>query len=1002
VLDDIPRLTGGDIFVEYLARLGFAAQKSQVQIVSTSQFELPARLRSQFATGWIREQLAPPFTDAEAGELFRAHGAPESFLSDPRLQFLNRLAAGHPLLLAAVAEFLVGRGWSYREEEIDGLLRGDHTEAIIPEVVERLTRTLGDPPRELLYRLTLPLGGFTQADVSAVADVAPIVDRPRERLSQLLGAWVQRDTEIRFEVSPLVRPLGRTEIREDVREGCYRSLANVITRQRVMNPVQCDRAIFYNLGAREHARAITLYLVLLVEVLRSRPPKQIAPLIDRWRHEPLPPDLGVANRLFVRAYQLAAFTQCKLDTRFVVEDIDVLLGQATVADGWAIVGLAIQSLTGFRTMDPGRVLRYVRAAVELPVILGPHGQEMVFETVSIPSLLWMLVTDLRTPALIGQWLDAVAALPEPQYDPFWSSHLAQQGVWLVGNKAYLTECEKPAARQDWARLLRALGDQRKRAEPIGQPRLEAALTGVMLEILGDRKWLDQAPDIAQETLSRWPDNPDVQFEVRGTWGRQHAYQKRPDLALPLLNAALSQPHTPHDYERLRCLLAASICVSANDLRYAEQARDLARSSAHAPDIDAARALGEYAISVHQARGGQDGAVAACPAWSEAMRRFFGARRKDMFWRDLFPLFAHATSYLHGMAREGRPPEHACDGGEFAVPSRGFLMKDYMAEREALYREGGMAAVAWIMQSYAAASGAAGEADHWMRFAIKESRRVGASYILAATGTDAAGVLLADGKFEDAVEVGVFGGRGSVVHRAAADRRDGNFEGIGVDVSDEFRSLPDDRRRLGDQFAAISGLVPAAIAVGGLSRTDPEAAASAARRVGRVCRDLADSEPGDRELWQVAADLFELTANTPATSGSITARTRRIEGDGERELALRLLGYILATAHAGPEEGLSYQLGMIEALLRWYPAPGAVNRHLLVPYIEAYWRFAARNSRFVFRAPTVTAAAIESALGAPEPERVYAVLSAAASGFSIRGARDVLQRLRDAVPPMSNV
>jgi hypothetical protein len=380
-----------------------------------------------------------------------------------------------------------------------------------------------------------------------------------------------------------------------------------------------------------------------------------------------------------------------------------------------------------------------------------------------------------------------------------------------------------------------------------------------------------------------------------------------------------------------------------------------------------------------------------------MRRFFGARGKDMIWRDLFPLFAHVTSYLHGMASEGKPPDHACDGGAFAVPTRGFLMKDYMAEREALYREGGMAAVAWIMQSYASLSGAVSEADYWMRFAIAEARRVGASYMQAATGIDAAAVLLAGDKFEDAVEMGVFAGRGSVVHRAATNRGDRNFEGIGVDVSDAFRSLPDDERRLADRFAVISGLVPAAIAISRLSRTDSSAAATAASRVGGSCRELAEAEPGDSELWQVAAELFALAADGHATSGSITARTRQISGDGERELALRLLGYILATVHAGPEEALSYQLGMVETLLRWYPAPGAVNRLVLVPYFEAYWRFAARNSRFAFRAPSVTAAAIESALDAPGRERLYAVLSAAAGGFSMRGAREVLQRLRDAIP-----
>ena len=86
----------------------------------------------------------------------------------------------------------------------------------------------GDQPRQFLYRLTLPIGSFDQADVSALASVTPPIERPRERLNELLGAWVQRDTDTRFAVSPLAKPLGRSELAVDVRARCYRELADVM------------------------------------------------------------------------------------------------------------------------------------------------------------------------------------------------------------------------------------------------------------------------------------------------------------------------------------------------------------------------------------------------------------------------------------------------------------------------------------------------------------------------------------------------------------------------------------------------------------------------------------------------------------------------------------------------------------------------------------------------------------------------------------------------------
>ena len=110
--------------------------------------------------------------------------------------------------------------------------------------------------------------------------------------------------------------------------------------------------------------------------------------------------------------------------------------------------------------------------------------------------------------------------------------------------------------------------------------------------------------------------------------------------------------------------------------------------------------------------------------------------------------------------------------------------------------------------------------------------------------------------------------------------------------------------------------------------------------------------------------------------------------------------MLATWHASPDEAIGFHLSIAEVLLRWFPAEKSVRRRLLTPYIESYWRHAARERRFAFQLPDLTVAAIEEALAAPEADRIRAVLSAAANGFRIRGAHEVLQRIR-AVSPEGN-
>ncbi len=995
VLDDLPRIPGDDPFAEWLSRMVQAARTAGIRILSTSQFELPVRLRHGLWDDCLTDRPVPPFTDAEAGDLFRVYGADDALLAERRLRFLNGLAAGHPLLLTATAEFLASRGWRYREEEIDALLRGDHTRQLLPEVVDRVIRTLGESPRQFLYRLSLPIGSFDQADMTALAAVTPAVERPIERLNELLGAWVQRDTDTRFAVSPLVKPLGRSELSADVRRNCYRQLAEVIAYKREMNPLEGERAIFYNLEAGENGRAVTLYLLFLVETLREPRAEHVVPLIDKWRTAPLPEDVSVGNRLFIRAYQLAAFTKFKLDTRFVVRDVDALLAEATDRDGWAIVSVVVQNMRWFGRKDPGRLLRYIRRAMELPCIYGPDGGVMVFDQISIPEMLWMVVADLQTPDLLRQWFDAVEAMPERHRAHFWDSDLGRQGVWILPNKVYTTEWEKPKKEQDWEGVLGALAELLVRAQRLRQPRLEAVVTGMMLEILGDRKRLEETPGVAEPTLARWPTDPDVQFRVRGIWGRQYAHQHQPETALRLIDAALAEPHRPDDHGQLRCLLAASICVGEKDLRYAERARDLARSSVTAPPIEIARALGEYAISLFRTQGGQAGALAAFPAWSETMRQFFGVPSKDKIWRDLFPLFAHATSYLFHLAREGAAPEKTIEGDVFVAPARGFLLKDYMPGREAYYCESGHASVALLLQSYATAARADEESAYWMRMAVEESRRTGAAAIQVASGAAAVAEMLAAGRFEDAVEMGVFVGRGMVTNHARGPKTRETFEGVGFDVAAEFKKLPDDQRRRGDRFALITGMIPTAMAVVRLLLTDATAAVSAGNRVAAMCRELAADTSGDQELWCIAAAFFELSAVESTNTSQLVARIEQIEGDSEREVALRILGYVLCSWHASPGEAIAAQLGMIETLLRWFSPGESVYRLVLMPFIECYWRYTAAQCRFALRSPDIVIASLESASRMPERERVYAVLSAAAGGGRIRGAAEILQRIRPA-------
>jgi len=994
LFDDLPRFTGDDPLAERLIQFGQAAAAANVCVLSTSRFPAPARLHHELGEKRYREIAVPAFNDAEARDLFGAYGAPSQFLDGPGIQFLNGQAAGHPLLLSATAEFLLEHDWRLQDDEIRALLRGDHKQGIMPEVIERLTRTLGNAARELLYRLTLPTGQFEQTEIATLAGVDPKIDRPQEQLNVLLGPWVQRDTLTKFTVSPLAKPLGKTELSTEAQILCFRALANLIAQKHVINHEDGSRAIDYNLQAGEVRRASFLYVLSLVAALKHKPTGQIAQGIDRWRMAPLPDQLTVGEQLFVRGYQLAAFSKYELDIGLVVKDIDALLPQARQADSWGILALAVQNLGRFAAQDPQRALRYVRLLITFPVVYGPHGEELRFDRLHFPDMLWMFVPYLRTSDLLSDWLHAVESMSEEARTRFWASDLARKGIWLVPNQLYLSEWIKPKSSQDWDGTLCVMNEALGRVQKLREPRLEAAFAARMMDIHADRKQVDLLPNVAKPVLERWPNHPDVQFRIRGTLGRSYAYAQRPELALAILDAALSQP-SDDDHERLRYLLAAHICVQKDDHRYVTRARDLARTSQSIPQVEAARGLGEYAISMYDLHDGKKGAIAAFSAWSETMRCLFGVADKEKIWRDLFVLFAHATSYFT-LAACDKSPTETLDGDKWIAPSRGFLLKEYMPEREASYQPSGDATIMWLMQQYAVAAGAFEEANYWMRQASEAANRAGASFIQVMLGRDKVGALLTGDAYEGAIEAGVFAGRGMAVSNSMENRTRENFDGRSLDLNVEFRKLPKTTRSQGDCFAVIAAVVPAAMRLASKSLSDAAFAASVARRIASLCRQLSDDEWGDAELWRSLADMFETCGDGPPNARPFIDRARTFGGQDERSIALRTVACILAACHGSPEEAIHCQLACAEFLLRWFAPDSPVHFLVLLPCIEEYWEHVCRESRFALRAPDVTIDAIRSAAKAPSAIRAQAILCAAAGGFQVGKLDHVVRRFREAI------
>ena len=199
VLDDLDSW-GDDAVRRLLPRLIGALRRRSLRCLITSHTEPSPSFMVDLGGPSSVIVPVPYLCTEEIGELVGELGQ-EDRLWSPIVQVMS--GGGHPQLVQASIAVLESKGW--RKEEFANLIMG--TPEIEQERViarQRLIEALPDAVRALLYRLSLIAGQMDRGLALAVAEVAPVVERPGEALERLIGPWVDRLVGNQLRVSPLV------------------------------------------------------------------------------------------------------------------------------------------------------------------------------------------------------------------------------------------------------------------------------------------------------------------------------------------------------------------------------------------------------------------------------------------------------------------------------------------------------------------------------------------------------------------------------------------------------------------------------------------------------------------------------------------------------------------------------------------------------------------------------------------------------------------------------
>ena len=653
VLDDLPVSGGQDDFDDILVDLCLACQESRVHLLSTSAKRLPWRTRDRLGKGLV-EMPAPPFLDKEVEQLFRSHGAPDTFLRSKWRKFVQASAKQHPVLLVEAARYLESHGWSTSDDVFDDFVLGRFARSLSLTTTEDIVRSVPDArTRELLYRLKLIDSPFNTRQANDVASVSPAIPAPHERLAELLGLWVQQDSGSEFVVSPLVSSLDDNNISPAVKTLVHRVIASGVMgrvfEKGTFGPEEAIQAIVQFVKAGEFDQAGTVLIMALHGLSTQRPLGDPFGLSSIWAGMPLPAAMNHETKVGVRALQIVVRHRLGRGIEDLLDDFEMLLGVPSAGDR-TMVRVGLKAMVGVELVfeRPETAIRYFLDCIQglEGADLDALGAEERQWSEGLLTLFWIAGFSANTPPSFSAWFRALQSLNPGQIAALQTAQLADRCCDFICSHVWMREADRPTSERDWNAALQVLNDVARWARDAHFPLLEAcAVRGQVVVYAEYKSDLAAAIRLGEIYLAE-PRDAVLRFLIRDIVARQLAYQDRINQSLEWFAAALQDARAAPIPWRVESLANAG-CAASEGCRdtaitfFDEAIRLFESAPSEVPPLWWVKITGETALA--EWRLGHRGE--AFRAWSHAVERLLALMTEDEDWTILYCFVGAYTLYF---------------------------------------------------------------------------------------------------------------------------------------------------------------------------------------------------------------------------------------------------------------------------------------------------------------------------------------------------------------------
>ncbi len=549
---------------------------------------------------------------------------------------------------------------------------------------------------------------------------------------------------------------------------------------------------------------------------------------------------------------------------------------------------------------------YLGREIEMPEGMGPE------------CLVWGIALDLETQEELSEWMAVVDAIDDDKRRRAFSDPRSDAGCMMVGGALYRAETRKPRHEQNWPRVLEGLDTLADWARQRGLEVLWACAVRHRLVVLGENlRDVETAKVTAEEALRSASQDARVQFLLSDSIGEFLLHANRPEEALTWLERSLENATDSFVLERLLTLVNASRATAAaqparclGDLREAGQ-RALAVDDL--PEVEVARVCGEVAIG----EGLAGNLAASFKTLDTGIVGLLECRADTNQWKVLFVLSGHTAGYFMSMAYRGEPPERARDGGEYAEPRRG-LFDNHDPSIGGLYDRSKEYGLAIQLAFFADALGQDERSAFWGAKALELAREVGHQAVVDELMRHLIPQLILSDRYADAMESSLQ--HGAILLARSLEEEAGRGELLRpiVNVEAILGERPNDNWRKAERWAAMAGILPAAVRICSLALQGAELARSSAEEVVAVCTQIG-AGASDSGLWSAIAELFERGFVRPVPAIELKRMGDQFPADAT---TLRVLATLFASMQPEltAENALAAHLSVLPCLSQVFDRP----------------------------------------------------------------------------------